>query len=173
MKDCMDPTVLVQIISIIPLILPTFLLSFFPEHVSGLILVLLLLLVSGLIELDLLNFLILSIILIISSLIAIYIYVALALSALAKKIGIKKAGLAWVPFANFFFRAKLAKYPWQYGFLNFLAIIPVVGSLVPHILNAWWFWKISEQLKKPGWLGVLMVLPVINLFILGYLAWGK
>jgi hypothetical protein len=31
---------------------------------------------------------------------------------------------------------------------------------------------IAEARKKPSWLGILSIVPIVNLIVLGYLAWS-
>jgi hypothetical protein len=106
-------------------------------------------------------------------LIAVYIYTSIALMTIAKKTKTKYAWLAWIPIANLYLIVKTAKLPWQYLFLMLLVFIPGIGGLVCAGLMIWWFWRIAEVRKLPGWLGILMIIPVINLVVLGILAWSN
>ena len=103
---------------------------------------------------------------------ALYVYSALALMTIGKKLKKNPTWLAWVPIANMFYLPMLAGYDWYYGFLWLLSLIPIAGLLVQLGLIIWWFWKISEARKKEGWFGILMIIPIVNLVILGILAWS-
>ena len=102
-----------------------------------------------------------------------YVYTALALMTIGKKLKKDPTWLAWVPIANVFYIPMLAGYEWYYGFLWLLTLVPFVGFIATLGLPIWWFWKISEARGKEGWFGILMIIPIVNLIILGVLAWSK
>lgn len=105
---------------------------------------------------------------------ALYIYSSLALMAIAKKTKTENGWLAWIPIGNFYLMTQIAQVPWWTMFAFLLAFIPLVGGLVFVGVMCWWWWKISEALGKPGWWGVLITfVPVVNLVMMGILAWGK
>lgn len=106
--------------------------------------------------------------------IALYVYWALALMKIAKKTNTDKPWLAWIPIANLYLMTQIAGVPWWTMLLViFLPIIPILGYLAAISITVWWFWKIAEVRGKPGWWGILMIIPIVNLIILGILAWGK
>ena len=35
-----------------------------------------------------------------------------------------------------------------------------------------YWWKIAEARQKPGWYGLLMMVPIVNFVVMGMLAWG-
>jgi hypothetical protein len=106
---------------------------------------------------------------------ALYVYLALALMTIAKKLGYDKPWLAWIPIANLFLLAILAKKEWYFGFLAF---IPLVG--VGFVI--WFLWVIYERRNYPGWLSLIplgSMIPVVgflaaiaNLVVLGLVAWS-
>jgi len=105
--------------------------------------------------------------------VAIYVYMALALIAIAKKTNTPNAWLAWIPIANFYLMTQIAKVPgWTTAFA-LLPIIPVIGAFAFMGVTIWWWWKIAEAVKKPGWLAILMIIPIAGLVIPGVLAWSK
>jgi len=107
--------------------------------------------------------------------IASYVYTALAWSSIARKLKYKKHWLAWIPVANFFLIAILAKKKWQWGFIILVPIVNMVFMIL-------WNWNIYEQRKYPGWLALIPILgfvPIINwvaaianLVIIGLVAWA-
>lgn len=105
--------------------------------------------------------------------IAVYIYFAFALMTIAQKTKTKNAWLAWIPIANVYLMIQIAKLNWWWIFALLLSFIPIVGSLALTGLMAWWWWRIAEIKKRPGWWGILMIIPIVNLIIIGILAWGK
>jgi hypothetical protein len=105
--------------------------------------------------------------------IALYVYCSWALMTIANKTKTKYAWLAWIPIANLYLIVTIAKLEWYYMFLMILAFVPAVGGLICMGLMVWWYWKIAEARKMPGWLGILMIFPIVNLIVLGILAWSK
>ncbi|PIN73868.1 hypothetical protein COV20_02010 [Candidatus Woesearchaeota archaeon CG10_big_fil_rev_8_21_14_0_10_45_16] len=93
--------------------------------------------------------------------IVVYVYFALALMTIAKKLGNDKAWLAWIPIANFFLLAILAEKDWPWGFLILVPLVNIVFVTI-------WLWKVYERRSYPGWLAIVPLLSIIPL--LGYLA---
>ncbi len=103
-----------------------------------------------------------------------YVYVALAWMTIAKKLKNKYSWLAWIPIANFFLIAMLAKKKWTWGFIILVPIANIVFALI-------WAWNIFEQRKYPGWLALIPILgwvPFIGwiatlgfLVVVGLVAW--
>lgn len=107
------------------------------------------------------------------AILALYIYFAIALMAIAKKTKTENGWLAFIPIANIYLMTKMAKVsPWL-TLIVIAGIIPVIGSIVMTVLFVYLFWKIAEAIGKPGWWGILMILPIVNLVIVGIMAWGK
>ena len=94
-----------------------------------------------------------------------YVYISLALQAIATKTGTANEWLAWIPVANIFLMLSVAKKP-MWWFILFL--IPGV-SLVMLVLV--WM-AIAEVRGKPNWWGILMIVPLANFVVPGYLAWA-
>ncbi len=97
--------------------------------------------------------------------IALYIYMALALQTIGKKLKYKNSWLAWIPIANYAMILELGKFHWA---LIFLILIPFAGWLAIAVLVIISLWRIFEKRKYPGWLALLPVLGVIP--VLGWLA---
>jgi hypothetical protein len=104
--------------------------------------------------------------------IAIYIYSSLALMTIANKTRTKNAWLAWIPIANVYLIVQIARQEWWQIFALALYFIPVIGGIALLAVMAFWYWKIAERRKKPGWLGILTIIPIVNLIVLGILAWA-
>ncbi|MFH1376456.1 MAG: hypothetical protein ABIH25_02360 [Candidatus Woesearchaeota archaeon] len=105
--------------------------------------------------------------------IAVYIYMAIALMTIANKTKTPNAWLAWIPIANYYLMTQIAKVPWWTFFAFLLVLIPAIGSLAFLAVSVWWWWRIAEVRKRPGWLGILTIIPIVNLIIVGVLAWAK
>jgi len=105
--------------------------------------------------------------------IALYVYVAIALMTIANKTKTPNAWLAWIPIVNLFLMAQIGKIPWWTALIAIFApIIPVIGSFASLAIWVWWWWKISEARKKPGWFSILTLIPIVNLIIIGVIAWA-
>ncbi|MBW2967277.1 hypothetical protein KY362_02210 [Candidatus Woesearchaeota archaeon] len=104
---------------------------------------------------------------------ALYIYAALALMYIAKRSKTKNGWLAFIPIANVYLMTQIGKQSgwWTVGILA--GMIPFIGGLAVAALMIFLWWKIAEKVHKPGWWGILMILPVVNLVLMGIMAWGK
>jgi hypothetical protein len=105
--------------------------------------------------------------------VAAYIYMAIALMTIAKKTNTPNAWLAWIPIANVYLVTQIGKQNgwWTAGLL--VGIIPVIGSLALIGLIIFLWWKLAEVIGKPGWWGILVAIPIVNLIVIGMMAWGK
>jgi hypothetical protein len=92
-----------------------------------------------------------------------YIYMAICLQVIAKKTNTTNDWMAWIPIANIFLMINIARKPlWWF----ILLLIPVVNIVIGIIL---WM-TIAERRGKENWIGVLLIVPVIGIFVPGYLA---
>ena len=105
-------------------------------------------------------------------LVAVYVYIAMAVMTIAKRTKTKKAWLAWIPIANLYLLTQIAGVSGWLTIIFLLGFIPFIGILVT-IFGAWIWWKIAITRHRPGWWGILMVVPIVNLVMIGILAWGK
>jgi Family of unknown function (DUF5684) len=94
-----------------------------------------------------------------------YIYIALALSTIAKKTNTENPWLAWIPIANIVLMLNIAKKPIWWIILFF---IPLVGLVIGIIV---WM-AIAEARGKPNWWGILLIVPLVGIIVPGYLAWS-
>ena len=105
--------------------------------------------------------------------IAVYIYTALAVMAIAKKTNTPNPWLAWIPVANVYLWLRIAGLSgwWTFGLL--VMFVPIIGGLLlaAGIVYVWWL--ISEKINRPGWWGILQIVPIVNLIMLGVMAWGN
>ena len=106
--------------------------------------------------------------------IALYIYTSLALMTIAKKTNTPNAWLAWIPIANLYLMMEIAGARWWTLLVVLFGwLIPFVGALLGIAVILTWWHGIAKARNKPGWLGLLMIIPIVNLVILGYLAWSE
>jgi hypothetical protein len=100
------------------------------------------------------------------SLIAFYLYFSLCLFSIAKKLHIPSPWTAWIPIVNIWTIVSAARKPWWWILLLFVPIINIFISIYLWIC-------ITENLGKNRLMGLLMLLPLINLLFLGFLAFSR
>ena len=105
--------------------------------------------------------------------IVMYVYFAVALMSIAKKTNTDKAWLAWIPIANVYLMTQCGGVSGWFTLLVVAAVIPVVGFIAMTAGMIYIWWKIAEAINKPGWWSILLLIPVVNLVIVGIMAWGK
>ena len=112
--------------------------------------------------------------------IAVYIYTALAYIAIAKKLGMQKPWLAWIPVANLYLLAQMAQMPTWPVYLVIGTIVPFLNAFFAIAIGVFsfiWIWKILERVGRPGWWVLLSLIPFFGtiafLILLGVTAWGK
>lgn len=98
--------------------------------------------------------------------IAFYVYAAFCLQTIAKKTGTENEWFAWVPILNVYLMCRIAG---KSGWWILLLLIPLVNIVISIIL---WM-EIAKACHKPEWMGILTIIPVANLFIMGYLAFAE
>lgn len=104
---------------------------------------------------------------------AVYIYMAIALMAIAKKTKTKNGWLAFIPIANIYLMTQIAKVSGWWTLIILAAWVPFIGGLAVTAVTIYLWWLIAERVGKPGWWGILMIIPIVNFIIIGLLAWGK
>ena len=96
---------------------------------------------------------------------AVYVYTALAVQTIAEKTNTENPWLAWIPIANIILLLNIAKKPiWWIV----LCVIPLVNIII--FIMVWM--AVAEARGKPGWVGVLLIVPVLGALMPGYLAWA-
>lgn len=110
--------------------------------------------------------------------ILIYIYTAWALMDIAKRLKTKNAWLAWIPIANVYLMAKMAKKsPWPLwllllwipALLIFVSpvigwiffVLAIIGTIIFGIFQYIWIWKICEARGRPGWWAILSLVASV------------
>ncbi len=102
-----------------------------------------------------------------------YIYSVLCFQFIAQKTNNGPVWLAWIPIANLFLMCKIASIRYWWLLLILLSFIPLIGLLINIGFFGFVWYKIALARNKPGWLGILAIIPVANLFIMGYLAFSN
>jgi hypothetical protein len=100
------------------------------------------------------------------SIIAFYVYFSLCLFSIAKKLHVSEPWTAWIPIVNIWTIVSAAGKPWWW---ILLLIVPIINVFIGIYL---WI-CITENLGKNKLLGLLMLLPIINLIFLGFLAFSR
>lgn len=98
-------------------------------------------------------------------LVALYVYVALAMQTIAQKTNTQNPWLAWIPIVNIILLLNVAKKPLWWFIMFFIPIVGIVFAVL-----AWM--SVAEARNKPSWWGILIIVPVVNLIVPGYLAWA-
>lgn len=109
---------------------------------------------------------------------AVYVYFALVMQTISRKLRHPKPWLAWIPFANIALVLQLGKFHWGW---TFLILVPILGMIALWVLTTISFWRVFEKRKYPGWLALIQwggIIPFINFFfalafavIIGLVAW--
>ncbi len=113
-----------------------------------------------------------------------YLFSSFIIFIMSKKMNVGLAWLAWIPIAKEFLVFKLAdiSFKWMVLWLipiilSFIPSLLLVGSFCLYILSISFFiipWlRIIKSFNKSRWLIVPLCIPVIQLFVLGYLAFSK
>lgn len=98
--------------------------------------------------------------------IAAYVYFCLCIYMIARKLDVPNPWLAWIPLVQLWTVVNCAGKPWWW---ILLLLVPFVNIIVGIML---WM-SISENLGRNKWLGLLMILPVVNFIYIGILAFSK
>jgi len=96
-----------------------------------------------------------------------YAFVAFCLQKMAHKVGItENSWWAWVPLLNALLMIQISGKEWWW---IVLAFIPFVNIIV--IVMIWM--GICENMDKSPWLGLLVLVPAANIFLMAYLAFSS
>lgn len=100
---------------------------------------------------------------------AIYVYFAICLMKIAKKTNTPNGWFAWIPILNIILMVQISQKPMWWLIFFFVPFLNFLG-----IIFAILIWMgIAERLGKPSWLGILMIIPIANVILPGYLAFSK
>ena len=105
-----------------------------------------------------------------------YVYSAICLYFIAKKTNTEPAWLAWIPIGNLFLMCNIAKinYLWLLGILGlFIPFVSILANIYLIGLFVYMWYKIAIARNKPGWIGILTIIPIANLAVMGYLAFAE
>lgn len=94
-----------------------------------------------------------------------YVFLAASLQKIAKRLRLSNDWYGWVPILNLVLLLKIVKKPQS---LIFLFFIPIIGFFFGIVI---WM-EVAAVLGKPRWLGVLVAIPFVNVFVILYLAYS-
>lgn len=97
---------------------------------------------------------------------ALYVYFAVTVMAIARKTNTPGAAMAWVPILNLVLMCQIARRP---GWWVLLLFIPLIGLVAFAVI---WM-SIAEVCGKSAWIGALAIVPVIGWIVPAFLAIGK
>ncbi|MFC1942509.1 DUF5684 domain-containing protein [Chloroflexota bacterium] len=98
--------------------------------------------------------------------IIVYLWIAFCVQTIAKKTNTPNEWLAWIPIANAYLLCKMAGMSGWWTLAIFVPLLNIVMMII-------WWWSVAEKRNKPGWLGILMIIPVLNLIVPGILAFSE
>ena len=94
-----------------------------------------------------------------------YLYISVCLYFMAKKTGEDNAWFAFVPILDIILLLSVADMPLWWLVLCFIPLVNLVAAVM--------IWMAaSRAMGKPSWMGLLILIPVLNLVFIGYLAFS-
>lgn len=99
-------------------------------------------------------------------LLILYLYFAVCIHLIARKTQTPYEWMAYIPVANLFLMFMIAKRPLWWIVLLFIPLVNLI-----FIVLTWM--GMARQRGKAGWIGILILIPFVNLIIPGYLAFSK
>jgi len=109
--------------------------------------------------------------------VGLYIYMALAYKAIAKKAKLSNPNLSWIPLVGpliiAFQASKMHWWPWLLLIGYVIPVVNVVAQIAFAVFVIIWHWKMFERIKRPGWWAVLFIIPIVGLIMVGIAAWSK
>jgi hypothetical protein len=106
-----------------------------------------------------------------------YIFLSFAFMAIGKKAKDPMYGLAWIPgIGPLIIAYRTSGMHWWPWLLLIGMMIPIIGflaSIAFMVFSILWLWKTFEKIGQPGWWAILTLIPIVNLIIIGIVAWSK
>jgi Family of unknown function (DUF5684) len=94
-----------------------------------------------------------------------YLYVCYCLREIARKQAFKRDWLAWVPLANLYVASRLIGHGIGWTILYLVPIVDIVFLILLIV-------KMARLMGRSGWLGVLILIPIVDLFVAWEIAFG-
>jgi len=102
-----------------------------------------------------------------------YAYFAFCLQLIAQKTQTGNTWFAWVPVLNAILMCDIAGRPRWWTLALVLSFIPFIGGLACATVFTILAWEMCVRRGKPGWIGIGMMLPVLQLAAWGYAAFSE
>jgi hypothetical protein len=96
---------------------------------------------------------------------ALYAFSAICFMKIAEKTNTENGWWAWIPILNILLMLAIARKPWWW---ILLMLIPLVNFVIIILV----FVGICQTRGKSGLLAIGLLIPIVNLIVLGYLAFG-
>jgi len=94
-----------------------------------------------------------------------YLYMCYCLREMALKQAYKRPWLAWIPLANLYMGSKMIGHGIGWTILYLVPIVDVVFIILLFV-------NLARMMRRSGWLGVLIIVPIVDLFVAWELAFG-
>ena len=108
---------------------------------------------------------------------AAYLYMSFAYMAIAKKAKQSTPGLAWIPGVGpliiAYKESNMHWWPWLLLIGYFIPFIGIITGIIFLVYVIIWHWKLFEAIGKEGWWAILLIIPIVNLVMIGIAAWSK
>ncbi len=98
-----------------------------------------------------------------------YLFMAACMYTIATKVRAENPWLAFIPLVNVFYMTHVAQKPVWWPVLSLIPCVNLVYALVLYPLT---LIGLAEVRGKPGILGCLLWVPVLNWFVLAYIAFS-
>ena len=92
---------------------------------------------------------------------------------IALKLNTQPAWLAWIPLVHYYLMCKMANRPYWILLVYGLVFIPFIGiifAIISLFVTIYIWVGIIKALGRPAWMGVLIIVPLVNLIFIWYLA---
>jgi hypothetical protein len=98
--------------------------------------------------------------------VGLYVFFCYCGKLICEKAGHQPGVLIWIPIANLIPLLTVAKLPLWFIILFLIPFVNLVCFIIMWV-------KICQARGKPGWMGILMFIPLVNLGFLLYLAFSE
>jgi len=102
---------------------------------------------------------------------AVYIYTAIAIMAIAKKTNTPNGWFAFIPILNIYLLTQMGGVSGLWTLVILADIF--LGGLATGVFSIVMFWRVAGKIGFPNWTSLLLLVPIVNLVMLGLWAWKK
>lgn len=108
--------------------------------------------------------------------IALYVYFAIAMQSIGRKLGYKRPWFAWIPILNTVMLFQLGGFHWAWVLLGIGLLIPILNifaGIALVVISIISYWRVFEKAGYAGALSLLMLVPIARMIMIGIVAWEK